>query len=107
MNIQMSLNHIRAGKYLAQPQYEVEYSKRGEKTSIVVLPPGIPSRDEVISALIREEYSEDRMEAVINNYLLDMEDANAKAEFDVMQSFRKEAKVFADEIIKRIENENY
>lgn len=42
------------------------------------------------------------MEAVINNYLLDPEDEDAKAEMDAMQEFRKAAKHFADELLNII-----
>ena len=57
-------------------------------------------RGTLISDIIRDRYSSDRMEAVINNYLLDPEDEKAKAEFDEMQAWRREAKRLAGEIIK-------
>ena len=98
-NIQ--LKDIVITKKYAQPQYNIAYITR-DNYRYVTLPPGIPTRSDVINAVITEEYPLDKMEAVINNYLLDPEDEEAKAEMDAMQDFRKAAKKFADEVIEEI-----
>lgn len=46
----------------------------------------------VVDALISHKYPIDKMQAVINNYLLDPNDEYAISEFNAMQAWRKEAK---------------
>lgn len=58
-----------------------------------------PTYETLIAALIREKYSSDKMEAIINNYLLDATD-EAKAEFEEMQEWRKKVKEFAREVFE-------
>ena len=53
----------------------------------------------VVDALISYKYPIDKMQAVINNYLLDPEDAYAIDEFNKMQAWRKEAKEIAKEAL--------
>lgn len=53
----------------------------------------------VVDALISHKYPIDKMQAVINNYLLDSEDDYAINEFSKMQSWRKEAKEIAKEAL--------
>lgn len=100
----ITLINIEVGKYLAQPLYTISYTVgEGEDSyRTAICPPGIPDRGQIINAVIRQDYPEDRMEAVINNYLLDPTDEDAKVAFDEMQEFRKSAKEFADSIINEI-----
>ena len=53
----------------------------------------------VVDALIQYKYPIDKMQAVINNYLLDPEDVYAIDEFNKMQAWRKEAKEIAKEAL--------
>ena len=53
----------------------------------------------VVDALIQYKYPIDKMQAVINNYLLDANDAYAIEEFHKMQSWRKEAKEIAKQAL--------
>lgn len=53
----------------------------------------------VVDALISHKYPIDKMQAVINNYLLDPEDQFAIDEFHKMQAWRKEAKEIAKEAL--------
>lgn len=48
--------------------------------------------DSIVSAIIKQRYPSDRMQAVINNYLLDPEDEEIKREFQEMQAWRAFAK---------------
>lgn len=101
----ITLNNIEVGKYLAQPLYSISYTVgEGEESKFrtATCPPGIPDRGQIINAVIRQDYPEDKMEAVINNYLLDPTDEDAKSAFDEMQEFRKSVKEFADSIINEI-----
>lgn len=53
----------------------------------------------IVDALVSYKYPIDKMQAVINNYLLDPEDAYAIDEFNKMQAWRKEAKEIAKEAL--------
>lgn len=98
-------------KKYAQPLYEIVYivgDKNGlsEEIKSVIMEPGIPTRDEVISAIIMDMYPLDKMQAVQNNYLLDPNDEEAIAEMNVMQEWRAYAKAVADEFIEYLNNNN-
>jgi hypothetical protein len=53
----------------------------------------------VVDALVSHKYPIDKMQAVINNYLLDPYDEYAISEFNKMQAWRKEAKEIAKEVL--------
>lgn len=53
----------------------------------------------VVDALVQYKYPLDKMQAVINNYLLDPNDVFAVEEFNNMQAWRKEAKEIAKEAL--------
>ena len=73
---------------------------RRYRYNTVTLPVGKFDRDTIISTLIRQKYRDDEMQAIINNYLLDPEDAEAVAEFNMMQEYRRFAKTVADEFLQ-------
>jgi hypothetical protein len=51
----------------------------------------------LVSSLVRERYSEDDVEAIMNNYLADPE--GHKADFDELQAWRVKAKEVARDVI--------
>ena len=53
----------------------------------------------IVDALVQYKYPIDKMQAVINNYLLDPNDEYAISEFNAMQAWRKEAKEIAKEAL--------
>ena len=53
----------------------------------------------LVAELVGINYSDSEMTAVINNYLLDPEDEEAKREFVEMQECRKKAKEIARKIL--------
>lgn len=57
------------------------------------------TRSRIIDAIVTAEYPNDVMQAVVNNYLANPEDAERKAEFDAMQAWRTKAKSIADEVL--------
>ena len=57
-------------------------------------------RSRVINSIVTAEYPEDRMDAVINNYLLNPEDVERNAEFQEMQAWRAHAKEIATEVME-------
>lgn len=57
-------------------------------------------RSKVIDAIVTAEYPNDRMQAVVNNYLANQKDAERKQEFNDMQNWRAHAKEIATEAIE-------
>jgi hypothetical protein len=53
----------------------------------------------IVDALIQHKYPIDKMQAVINNYLLDPNDDYAISEFNAMQAWRKESKEIAKQAL--------
>lgn len=80
---------------------EEQYGQRYRYCS-VTLPVGRYDRSAVISAIIRHRYDDDKMQAIINNYLLDKGDVESVMEFDAMQEYRKFAKKIADMFLETI-----
>ena len=56
--------------------------------------------ESLVAAIVRSKYNEDAMQAVVNNYLLNPEDADHKSEFDTMQLWRQEAKTIAKQAVE-------
>jgi hypothetical protein len=56
----------------------------------------------VIDAIVTAEYPNDRMQAVVNNYLANQKDAERKQEFNDMQNWRAHAKEIATEAIEAL-----
>lgn len=48
--------------------------------------------EQLVTTMIRSKYTQNVVEAIINNYLSDMDNEKYKKEFDDMQLFRKECK---------------
>ena len=59
-------------------------------------------RSKVIDAIVTAEYPNDRMQAVVNNYLANQKDAERKQEFNDMQNWRAHAKEIATEAIEAL-----
>lgn len=55
--------------------------------------------DKIVNAIVSYKYPADKMQAIINNYLLDNEDPFIIEEFKQMQDWRKFAKSYAKELI--------
>lgn len=54
----------------------------------------------VVDALVQHKYPIDKMQAVINNYLLEPENKEYITAFNEMQAWRKEAKEIAKEALQ-------
>lgn len=61
------------------------------------------SKDKIVDAIVSYVYPSDKMQAIINNHLLDSEDdedyAEHEAEYKAMQALRKQAKQVAKDVI--------
>ena len=73
----------------------------------VTFSPGTLNYGDLVSAIVKSKYTDDEMSALINNYLLDMEDTENKAKWEAMQSWRVEAKRQAKEILSKIETGDF
>lgn len=62
------------------------------------------SYDTLVAALVRTRYPDDAMTAIINNHLLDGNDADIAAEWEEMQAWRREAKTLAKQILTNHDN---
>lgn len=97
-------NEIEYKIYLGQRQYSINYdiAQNGEmyEYESVQLPLGVFSYDAIVNAIVSEEYPSDKMQAVINNYLLDSENEANKADFDKMQQCRTKAKAIAKQVLE-------
>lgn len=54
--------------------------------------------DEAVSAEIRKKYSQDAVEAILNNFLADPTNELFKTEFFALQDYRAECKAFVKEM---------
>lgn len=66
----------------------------------VTLEPGIWHYDAIVAALINAEYPNDKMQAIVNNYLDDPTSDDAVEEMLEMQNWRKAAKVIAKDVLE-------
>lgn len=55
----------------------------------------------LVNKLVSYKYPNDKMQAIINNYLLDPNDESIKQEFIEMQNWRSESKQIAKEILEK------
>lgn len=65
----------------------------------VIVPLARWNYDYIVSAIIEAEYPNDRMQAVINNYLLATREDDVVQEFAQMQQWRAMAKQVAHEVL--------
>ena len=68
----------------------------------VVRVPQPANYDSIVSAIVSAAYPADKMQAIINNHLLESDDENGEheAEFKAMQDWRKHAKEIAKEVVE-------
>jgi hypothetical protein len=79
--------------------FDIKEVEEGFEWESVEMPQTKWNYSGVVDALVQHKYPIDKMQAVINNYLLDSEDAYAIDEFNKMQTWRKEAKEIAKEAL--------
>lgn len=60
---------------------------------------GLPTYDTLVSYLVRLEYSQDKVESIINNYL---EDSSNTEEFEKLQEYRKSCKELASKAMQQM-----
>lgn len=88
---------------------KAETSKNGE----VIVPDGMCTMenvdvfgtrtyDGIVNAIVCDHYPADKMQAIINNHLLESESKEHQAEFAEMQDWRAKAKSVAKEVVSMI-----
>ena len=87
--------------YLVCIDEETEYMEEGgtKYTYFGVRVPLDYTYDTLVAAFIRERYSDDKMQAIINNYLMEPDNSEHEEEFKEMQAWRKHIKEVCKEII--------
>lgn len=76
------------------------------KYQTYTLKPAVLDYDSIVNAIISKEYPNDKMQAIINNYLLDPSNENTTKEFNDMQAFRKKAKDWAKDLLNYVKENN-
>lgn len=74
------------------------------KYQTYTLKPAVLDYDNIVNAIISKEYPNDKMQAVINNYLLDPSNEDTTKEFNDMQAFRKKAKDWAKDLLSYVKD---
>lgn len=59
--------------------------------------------EQVTSAIIDAAYPSDQMQAIINNHLLESDNAEHEAEFTAMQEWRTNAKAIAKQVMEQFQ----
>lgn len=73
---------------------------------IVNINDGSPTYSKLVDTIVSYKYPSDKMQAIINNYLLDSDDEEIKKEFQDMQAYRKWAKEKAKEALEYARENN-
>ena len=63
---------------------------------------GTRTYDGIVNAIVYDHYPADKMQAIINNHLLESESKEHQAEFAEMQAWRVKAKSVAKEVLTMI-----
>lgn len=63
---------------------------------------GSRTYDSIVNAIVCDHYPADKMQAIINNHLLESESKEHQAEFAEMQAWRVKAKSVAKEVLTMI-----
>ena len=63
---------------------------------------GTRTYDGIVNAIVCDHYPADKMQAIINNHLLESESKEHEAEFAEMQAWRAKAKIVAKEVVSMI-----
>lgn len=97
-------------------KYTVEVFDDETRESLIInLPEGKYDKSTIVNALVRSKYTQDHVEAIINNHFLSISEwLDAKLsgstesfsdpDYNELQAWRAESKRLADEIIKFINN---
>ena len=94
------------GQQVATVNCFISKTDDGYKWKSYTLPPNVLDYDSIANAIISDEYPTDKMQSVINNYLIGKEDPVILKEFNTMQDFRAKAKAEAKAVLEYVELNN-
>lgn len=95
---------IELGQQIATFSVSEEQDDGTYKYQIYTLEPAVLDYDSIVNAIVSKEYPNDKMQAVINNYLLDPSNKDTTKEFNDMQAFRKKAKDWAKDLLNYVKD---
>jgi len=86
--------------------FDVKEADNGYEWTEAVFPIGTPTYESMVSAFVRGRYDDDRMQAIVNNHLMEDDDAEHEAEWSAMQAWRVEAKSMAKQLSESFAEES-
>lgn len=114
----LTIENITYSVINGQKEFIIDIFDNDTKDSIVIgLPIGKWDKSTVVNALIRNKYSQDRVEAIVNNHFLNISEWLDKKlsgeevsfedpEYAEFQQWRAASKILANQIIESIESLN-
>ena len=97
---------IELGQQIATFSVSEKQDNGTYKYQTYTLKPAVLDYDSIVNAIISKEYPSDKMQAIINNYLLDSSNEDTTKEFNDMQAFRKKAKDWAKDLLNYVKENN-
>lgn len=98
--------NIELGQQIATFSISEKQDDGTYKYQTYTLKPAVLDYDSIVNAIISKEYPDDKMQAIINNYLLDPSNEDTTKEFNDMQAFRKKAKDWAKDLLNYVKENN-
>lgn len=98
--------NIELGQQIATFSVSEKQDNGTYKYQTYTLKPAVLDYDSIVNAIISKEYPDDKMQAIINNYLLDPSNEDTTKEFNDMQAFRKKAKDWAKDLLNYVKENN-
>ena len=83
-------------------QYVIEFNMDGKNQSFKCNSDAEFTYEYLVDVFIRKRYDNSKMQAIINNYLLENTNPEYIEEFNTMQEFRKTVKQFCKDILASV-----
>ena len=100
------IKNIELGQQVATFSVSEKQDDDTYKYQTYTLEPTVLDYDSIVNAIVSKEYPSDKMQAIINNYLLDQSNEDTTKEFNDMQAFRKKAKDWAKDLLNYVKENN-
>lgn len=112
----LTVENISYSKIRGQRQFSIDiFDSSAQLCTTIELPLGAYDKSTIVNALIRNKYSQDQVEAIINNHFLNISEWLDKKlageettfedpEYSKFQEWRQASKKLADKIIEKIKS---
>lgn len=100
------IKNIELGQQVATFSVSEKQDDGTYKYQTYTLEPAVLDYDSIVNTIISKEYPSDKIQAIINNYLLDTSNEDTTKEFNDMQAFRKKAKDWAKDLLNYVKENN-